>query len=104
MKRVTVVIILLAVALGFGVSFVSGLFEQTILPSNLWSGTTNTWGGLPFGWWGYSQVGHVYSFNQPHWFSLAFFLVDVVFWLLISCAVFFIALRFKREKGRKSNL
>jgi len=101
MKTVTVVIILLAVVVGFALALVSGFFEQTILPANLWSGTTKTWGGLPFGWWGYSQVGHVYYFNQPHWFSLAFFLLDVVVWFLISYALFFLASKLKRGKVTK---
>jgi hypothetical protein len=102
MKTITILIILVAVALGFGVTLVSGFYEQTLLPVNLYSGTTKTWGGLPFGWWGYSQVGHVYFVNPPHWFSSLSFVSDVVFWFLISSASAIITLRFVRWKeGRQ---
>jgi hypothetical protein len=100
MKTRTILIILVAVAVGFAITLVSGLYTQTLFPANLWSGTTKTWGGLPFGWWGYSQTGHYY-FNPPHWFSPAFFLSDVVFWFLISSAVSFFALRFVRTKQER---
>ncbi len=102
MKTRTIVIILVAVAVGFGITLVSGLYEQSLLPSNLVSGTTKTWGGFPFGWWGYSQVGHVYFFNPPHWFSLASFATDVIFWFLISSASALVALRFIRMKKIRS--
>ncbi len=98
MKTRTILIILVAVLLGFGITLVSGFFEQTLLPENLVSGTTKTWGGFPFGWWGYSQVGHVYFFNPPHWFSPAYFVSDVAFWFLISCGSAFVTLRFVRMK------
>jgi hypothetical protein len=98
MKTVTILIILVAIAVGFGVTLLLGQYEQTLIPTNLYSGTTQTWGGFPFGWWGYSQYGHVYFVNPPHWFSLASFLSDVVFWFLVSSASAFIALRFVRMK------
>ena len=101
MKTRTILIILVAVAVGFAITLVSGLFKQTLFPANLYSGTTKTWGGFPFGWWGYSQTGHVYYVNPPHWFSPAFFLSDVVFWFLISSAVSFVALRFVRTKRER---
>jgi hypothetical protein len=101
MKTRNVLIILMAVALGFAITLVSGLYEQTRLPENLWSGTTETWYGFPFGWRGYSQVGHVFYFNPPFWFSSAFFLLDVVFWFLISSVVSFVALRFVRMKRER---
>jgi hypothetical protein len=101
MKTITVLIILVAVAVGFAVTLVSGQYEQTLLPANLISGTTKTWGGFPFGWWGYSQVGHVYYFNPPHWFSHTYFLLDVVFWFLISAASGLVALRLVRMKEEK---
>ena len=96
MKKRNIATILIAVAVGFAITLVSGRFEQTQLPANLYSGTTETWGGLPFGWWGYSQIGHVFYF-PPHWFSLAFFLSDFVFWFLISSALSFAVLRFARQ-------
>jgi hypothetical protein len=101
MKTITILIILGAVAVGFGITLVSGLFEQTLLPTNLFSGTTKTWGGFPFGWWGYSQVGHVYQFNIPHWFSPVSFVWDIVFWFLISFASAFVTLRFVRMKEER---
>jgi hypothetical protein len=98
MKTRTVLVILVAVAVGFAVTLVSGLYKQTRLPENLWSGTTETWYGFPFGWRGYSQVGHVSIFNPPYWFSPASFLLDVVFWFLISSVVSFVALKFVRMR------
>jgi len=102
MKILTVLMILAAVALGFGITLVSAFYEQTLFPANLWSGTTKTWGGFPFGWWGYSQVGHVYQFNPSHWFSPASFVSDVAFWFLISSASAFVTLRFVRMKEEKN--
>jgi hypothetical protein len=98
MKTRTILIILIAFVVGFTITLVSGFYEQTQFPADLWGGTTRTWGGLPFGWWGYSQVGHVYFFNPPHWFSIAFFSLDVVFWFLISSAIPFVATRFIRTR------
>jgi hypothetical protein len=95
MKTRTTLIILVAVAVGLVITLVSGLYEQTLFPANLFSGTSKTWGGFPFGWRGYSQTGHVYYVNPPYWFSPAFFLVDVVFWFLISSAASFVALRLR---------
>lgn len=95
MKTITILIILVAVAVGFGITLVSGIYEQTLLPANLYSGTSKTWGGFPFGWWGYSQVGHVFYF-PPHWFSPLSFLSDVVFWFLISSVSAFATLRLVR--------
>jgi hypothetical protein len=102
MKKMTILIIIVAVAIGFGITLVSGIYEQTLLPPNLWSGTTQIWGGLPFGWWGYSQVGHVYFVNPPHWFSSLSFVSDVVFWFLISSALAFTTHRLVRMKKDKS--
>jgi hypothetical protein len=101
MKTRTILIILVAVAVGVAITLVSGLYEQTLFPANLWSGTTKTWGGLPLGWWGYSQTGHVWGPNPPHWFSSAFFVSDVVFWFLISSASAFVTLRFVRMKEER---
>jgi hypothetical protein len=98
MKTRNVAIILVAVAVGFAVTLVSGLYKQTRLPENLWSGTTETWYGFPFGWRGYSQVGHMFYFNPLYWFSPASFLLDVAFWFLVSSAVSFVALRFVRMR------
>lgn len=98
MKTRNVVIIIVAVAVGLAVTLVSGLYKQTQLPENLWSGTTETWYGFPFGWRGYSQMGHMFYFNPTYWFSPASFLLDVVFWFLISSTVSFVALRFLRMK------
>jgi hypothetical protein len=100
MKTIVILLIPLVVALGFGITIVSGLYQQTLLPANLWSGTTNTWGGFPFGWWGYSQVGHVYQFN-PHWFSPTYFLSDVVFWFLISTTSAYVTLRLVKMKQER---
>jgi hypothetical protein len=101
MKTKIIAIILVAIGLGFAITLVSGLYLQTILPSNLSSGTTKTWGGFPFGWWGYSQVGHVYLFNPPHWFSLVSFVSDIAVWfLIISCSAF-ATLRFLRTKEKR---
>ena len=61
MKARNVLIILVAVAMGFAITLVSGLYEQTLLPENPWSGTIETWYGFPFGWRGYSQVARVLS-------------------------------------------
>jgi hypothetical protein len=101
MKTRNVLIILVAAAVGFAITLVSGLYEQTLLPENLVSGTTETWYGFPFGWRGYSQVGHVFYFNPPFWFSSASFLLDVGFWFLISSAVSFVALRLARAKRER---
>jgi hypothetical protein len=98
MKTRKVLAILVAVAMGFVITLFSGLYEQTRLPENLWSGTTETWYGLPFGWRGYSQVGHVFYLNTIYWFSSASFLLDVAFWFLVSSVVSFVALRFVRMK------
>jgi hypothetical protein len=100
MKTITILIILVAVAVGFGITLVSGIYEQTLLPANLYSGTSKTWGGFPFGWWGYSQVGHVFYF-PPHWFSPLSFLSDVVFWFLISSVSAFATLRLVRIKQER---
>ena len=105
MKTITILIIIVTVAIGFGITLVSGIYEQTLLSANLWSGTTQTWGGFPFGWWGYSQVGHVYFVNPPHWFSSLSFVSDVVFWFLISSALAFTTLRLVRmKKERQTHL
>jgi hypothetical protein len=101
MKTIAILLILLAVVLGFGITLVSGLYQQTLLPANLWAGNSNTWGGLPFGWWGYSQVGHVYQFNPPYWFSPTYFLSDVVFWFLISTISGYVALRLVKMKQER---
>jgi hypothetical protein len=101
MKTKTILTILVAAVVGFGITLVSGFFEQTLLPANLWSGTTKTWGGFPFGWWGYSQVGHVYYLFPPHWFSILSFGSDIVFWFLISSAFAFGTLKFVRMKQEK---
>jgi hypothetical protein len=84
MKKRDFLIVLTVIAVGFAVTSTSGLYKQTSLPKDLMSGTIETWYGVPFGWTGYSQVGHVYFFNPPYWFSLISFLLDVVFWSLIS--------------------
>jgi hypothetical protein len=52
MKTRTILIILVAVVVGIGITLVSWFYEQTLFPADLWSGTTKTWGGFPFGWWG----------------------------------------------------
>jgi hypothetical protein len=101
MKTRNVLIILVAVTVGLAITLVSGLYEQTLLPENLVSGTTETWYGFPFGWRGYSQMGHVFYFNPPFWFSPASFLLDVVFWFLISSVVSFVAIRFVRTKRER---
>ena len=101
MKTRNVAVIIVAVAVGLAVTLVSGLYKQTQFPENFWSGTTETWYGFPFGWRGYSQVGHIFIPNPPYWFSPASFLLDVVFWFLISSAVSFVALRFARMKHAK---
>ena len=98
MKTRTVAIVLVAVAVGLAVTLASGLYEQTRFPENFWSGTSETWGGLPFGWRGYSRVGHVFYVNPAYWFSPASFLLDVVFWFLTSSAVSFVASRFVRMR------
>jgi len=102
MKKITILIIIVTVAIGFGITLASGIYEQTLLPANLWSGTIQTWGGFPLGWWGYSQVGHVYFVNPSHWFSSLSFMSDVVFWFLISSASAFTTLRLARMKKDKS--
>jgi hypothetical protein len=98
MKTRNIVVILVAVAVGLAVTLVSGLYEQTSFPENLWSGTAETWGGLPFGWRGYSRVGHVFYVNPSYWFSPASFLLDVAFWFLVSSAVSLVTIRFIRTK------
>jgi hypothetical protein len=98
MKTRNVAIILVAVAVSLAGTLVSGLYEQTRLPENLWSGTAETWYGIPFGWRGYSQVGHIFNPNPSYWFSPPSFLLDVVFWFLISSAVSQVALRFVRMR------
>jgi hypothetical protein len=100
MKTRNIVIILMAVAVGSAITLVSGFFEQTQLPADLWAGTAQTWGGLPFGWWGYSQIGHVYFAKTPNWFSLTLFMLDVAFWFLISSALSFAILRFARVRKK----
>jgi hypothetical protein len=102
-RTITILIILVAIAAGFGVTLLSGIYEQTSDPANFFAVTMQVWGGFPFGWWGYSQSTHVYFVNPPHWFSLASFLSDIVFWFLISSASAFITLRFVRMK-RESRL
>jgi hypothetical protein len=42
MKTRTILIIFVAVAVGFAITLVSGLYTQTLFPANLWSGTTKT--------------------------------------------------------------
>ena len=101
MKTRLIAIILAAVGLGFAITLVSGLYLQTLLPTNLNSGTTKTWGGIPFGWWGYSQVGHIYFFNPPHWFSPASFMSDIAFWFLIISSSALVTLRLVRTKVKR---
>ena len=100
MKTRIILIGIVAVAAGFGITLVSGFYEQTLFPANLYSGTTRTCGGFPFGWWGYSQVGHVFYF-PPHWFSIFSFLLDAVFWFLISSALAFATVRLIKMKEKR---
>jgi len=103
-KKRDFLIVLMAVAVGFAVTLASGLYKQTSYPEDLYRGTTETWYGLPFGWKGYSQVGHFFYLNPPSWFSLASFLLDVVFWSLISSMVAYVTLRFiKTKQERRTN-
>jgi hypothetical protein len=83
-RKSTVLLVAIGVTVGLAVTVASGFFKQTALPENLWSGTTKTWGGLPFGWWGFSKIGHVYYQNEPHWFSPYFFILDAGFWSMIA--------------------
>jgi len=104
MKKRDFLIVLTVITVGFAITLTSGLYKQTTLPKDIWGGTTETWYGVPFGWTGYSQVGHVYLFNSPYWFSLAFFLLDVVFWSLISSIGPYVTLRIiKAKQERKTN-
>jgi hypothetical protein len=93
MKKRDFLIVLLVIAVGFVITFASGFYKQTSLPADLYGGTAETWYGVPFGWKGYSQVGHVYFFNPTYWFSLASFLLDFFFWSLISSIGSYVILR-----------
>jgi len=91
MRKKTVLIVLVILALGLIGTGLSTLYEHDELFGSMLGGTFKASYGFPLGWHGYSTNygGPIRLFPSTpppvdYWFSLESFLLDTVFWFAIS--------------------
>ena len=109
MRKKTVLIALVILALGLVGTGLSALYQQqdwqtTEITTDKYMGTFNVFYGFPLSWHGYAHttIWYLSHWNPPYnppkvyWFSLESLLLDVAFWFVISFFVSFVALKSAR--------
>jgi hypothetical protein len=90
MRKKTVLIALIILALGLIGTGFSALYEQgEFIVTNFPMGTRKVSYGFPLMWYGYSYAVVMFPVSTPrlYWFSLESLLLDAAFWFAISFVV-----------------
>jgi hypothetical protein len=101
MRKKTVLIALVILALGLTGTGLSALYERDeFIVTNFPMGTIKVSYGFPLGWYGHSQTTGIWIPFVPstgtYWFSLESLLLDASFWFAISFFVSLVAIKSAR--------